>query len=144
MISPESMHRTAQLQLRLPSRGGRRPGAGRKPKGPRALVSHAARPRFEKPTPVLVTLRVQNDVWNLRSGRCLRRLKSCFAKSLGRFGLRLIEFSVQGNHLHLIVEADGNESLSRGMQGLAVRIAKSLKRLMKRAGRLFAGDCDSL
>src|SRR5438309_1829783 len=130
--------RSSQLSLPLRARGGRRPGAGRKPKGPRPMVSHAARPRFGKPMPVLVTLRLKNDVWNLRSARCLRRLKTCFAKSLGRFGLRLIEFSVQGNHLHLIVEADGNESLSRGMQGLAVRIAKSLNRLMKRAGRLFA------
>ena len=52
--------------------------------------------------------------------------------------MRLIEFSVQGNQLHLIVEADGNESLSRGMQGLCIRIAKSLNALMRRIGPVFA------
>ena len=41
--------------------------------------------------------------------------------ALGRFGLRVFDFSVQGNHLHLIVEADSSESLSRGMQGLCIR-----------------------
>src|SRR5882724_1676734 len=107
------MKRATQLSLTLPSRGGRRRGAGRKPKGPRSLVSHRARPRFEKPTPVLVTMRVDRHVWNLRSRRCFRAIAACFETSLGRFGLRLIEFSVLGNHLHLIVEADDTESLSR-------------------------------
>ena len=88
--------------------------------------------------PVHVTLRVRDHVWHLRSGRCYRRIRACFEKALGRFGLRLIEFSIQGNHLHLIVEADSNESLSRGMQGLCIRIAKSLNALMGRSGSVFA------
>ena len=40
--------------------------------------------------------------------------------------------------LHLIVEADSNEALTRGMQGLGVRIAKGLNRVMRRNGRVFA------
>src|SRR3984893_13111971 len=131
------MKAATQLSLSLPFHGGRRRGAGRKPQGPRSLVSHRARPRFEKPTPVLVTMRVDRHVWNLRSRRCFRAITACFETSLGRFGLRLIEFSVLGNHLHLIVEADDSESLSRGMQGLSVRIAKALNRLMGARGRVF-------
>ena len=70
--------------------------------------------------------------------RCFRAIAACFETSLGRFGLRLIEFSVLGNHLHLIVEADDTESLSRGMQGLGVRMAKALNRVMGARGRVFA------
>ena len=133
------MTRTAtQLPLPLPRRGGKRRGAGRKPKGPLALVSHRARERFDKPTPVHVTLRVRRDVWNLRSRRAFRRIRACFEKSCGRFGARLVEFSVQGNHLHLIVEADSNAALSRALQGLGIRIAKALNAMMKRAGAVFA------
>jgi hypothetical protein len=51
----------------------------------------------------------------------------------------VIEFSVQGNHLHLIIEADDSEALSRGMQGLCVRIAKALNAMMGRSGKVF-GD----
>jgi REP-associated tyrosine transposase len=119
-------------------RGGKRRGAGRKPKGPRALVSHDARPQFGKPTPMHVTLRVRQEVWNLRSGRSWRRLRDVFAASCGRFGLRLIQFSIQGNHLHLIFEADSTKSLSRGVQGLCVRVAKALNKMMRRKGRVFA------
>ena len=82
-------------------------------------------------------MRVDRHVWNLRSRRCFG-FAACFETSLGRFGLRLIEFSVLGNHLHLIVEADDTESLSRGMQGLGVRIAKALNRVMGARGRVFA------
>ena len=132
------MRRKAQLELPLPQRGGKREGAGRKPRGRRALVSHKARPRFEKPAAVHVTLRVAEHVWNLRSGRAFRIIEQCLAAALGRFGLRIIQFAVMGNHLHLIVEADSSAALSRGMQGLNVRLAKALNRLMERRGRVFA------
>jgi REP element-mobilizing transposase RayT len=94
-----------QLALGLPQRGGKRKGAGRKRTGPRPRVSHKPRPRFGKAAPVLVTLRVAFGVWNLRSGRCFRIIEGCLADARDRFGLRVIEFSVLGNHLHLIVES---------------------------------------
>ena len=126
------MKRGAQRQL--PFHGGPRPGSGR-PRGNR--TSHAARPQFGKPTPVHVTLRMKPHVWNLRSRRSFRRLRSCFEQARGRFGARLVEYSVQGNHLHRILEAEDSVALSRGMQGLAIRIAKALNALMGRNGRVF-------
>ena len=125
------------LSLKLPQHGGKRRGAGRKPKGAKPMVSHRARPRFEKPTPVHVTLRVRRHVWSLRSRRCFKALASCFEAALGRFGLRLIELAILGNHIHLVVEADSDEALSRGMQGLNVRIAKALNRLMQTRGSVL-------
>ena len=126
------MKRHAQRQLFF--HGGPRPGSGR-PRGNR--TSHAARPQFDKTTPVHVTLRMKRHVWNLRSRRSYLRIRACFEKSRGRFGARLIEYSVQGNHLHLIVEADHSAALSRGMQGLTIRIAKALNAMMGLAGRVF-------
>ena len=132
------MRSARQLTLLLRQHGGRRNGAGRKPKGPKPLVSHKARVQFDKPLPVHVTLRVGEHVWNLRSGRSYRQLKACLAAAAGRFGLRMIAFSIQGNHLHLIVEANDTEALSHGMQGLCIRIAKALNAMMRRSGRVFA------
>ena len=90
-----------------------------------------------------VTARVREHVWNLRSGRCHRRIAGCLESAVGRFGLRVIEYSVLGNHLHLLVEADDSESLSRGMQGLTVRIAKALNALMSEQGSVFADHYDA-
>ena len=52
--------------------------------------------------------------------------------------MRVIAFSIQGNHLHFIVEANDTEALSRGMQGLCIRMAKALNAMMRRSGRVFA------
>ena len=82
---------------------------------------------------------MRDHVWNLRSGRSFRRIRAAFAKARGRFGARLVEFSVQGNHLHLILEADGSASLTRALQGLCIRIARALNKMMGRKGAVF-GD----
>jgi REP element-mobilizing transposase RayT len=126
-----------QLALKLPQRGGKRKGAGRKRTAPRPKVSHKAREQFERATPVLVTLRMATGVWNLRSRRCFSAVEQCFTAARERFGLRIIEFSVLGNHIHLVVETESREALSRGMQGLSVRIAKALNRVMQRHGSVF-------
>jgi REP element-mobilizing transposase RayT len=127
-----------QLAFKLRTHGGKRRGAGRKPKGKTALVSHAARPRFARATPAYVTIRVRDDVPNLRASCRFAEVRRCFAASRGLHGARLIEFSVLSNHLHLIIEADDHVALSRGMQGLSVRIARALNRLLRRTGKLFA------
>jgi len=77
-------------------------------------------------------------VWNLRSRRAFRQFAAAFADGCNRAGFRLIHFSVQGNHIHLLVEAADAEQLARGLQGLAVRIARGLNAMMGRSGKVFA------
>jgi REP-associated tyrosine transposase len=135
------MRRRHPVQLSLPKHagwGGRRKGAGRKPKGERALVTHAARPALAARFPVHVTLRVLPHVWNLRSRRSFRVLGHALSRGGDRFGMHICEFSIQGNHLHLITEASDAEALSRGMQGISIRIAKGLNRVMGHAGKVLA------
>ncbi|MFZ5889691.1 MAG: hypothetical protein ACOY0T_01370 [Myxococcota bacterium] len=53
-------------------------------------------------------------------------------------GFRVCIFSVQSNHLHLIVEAATHRALIEGMRGVSIRIARRLNRLLGRRGQLFA------
>jgi REP element-mobilizing transposase RayT len=66
------------------------------------------------------------------------RVQLALANGQQRFGFRLVHFSVQSNHLHLIAEAGDRRALSRGMQGLAVRLARAVNRRLERKGRVFA------
>jgi putative transposase len=127
-----------QMSLPFRSRGGKRKGAGRPPKGKTAMVSHLRRPAFAKATPAHVTLRVAGDIPSLRSSRRFALIRQCFASAQRNRNLRLVEFSVLGDHLHLIVEADDSKALSRGVQGLCVRMAQALNALLRRRGRVFA------
>jgi REP element-mobilizing transposase RayT len=127
-----------QLGFVLRTHGGKRRGAGRKPKRAKALVSHAARPGFERTAPAHVTLKVCDDVPSLRSARRFAVIRACFAAARGLHGMRLVEFSVLGNHLHLVIEADSKRALSIGMLGLCTRLARRLNAFLGRAGKLFA------
>ena len=125
-------------QLDLPTWGGKRLGAGRKRHSPRPLVSHKARPEHAKPFPLHVVLRAQEGTPRFRAKPVFREVRDALVAGAARTGFRLVHYSVQGNHLHLIVEAADRVALSRGMQGLAIRIARAANRATSRKGRVFA------
>jgi hypothetical protein len=52
--------------------------------------------------------------------------------------MRLLHFSVQEDHLHLVVDVSERVALSRGMQGLAIRLSKALNKHWHRKGSVFA------
>ena len=131
------MRRGRQQEISFPGRGGRRPGAGRKPTGPRAGVPHAQRPRHDARHPVHVTLRAVQGLRSLRAENVFPALRRNLGAS-SRHGFRVVHYSVQGNHLHLIVEADDKQKLARGMQGLGIRLAKAVNRLLGRCGAVWS------
>jgi REP element-mobilizing transposase RayT len=116
-------------------RGGWRPGAGRKPG--RTKVGHVTRERFAARHPVHVTLRAVEGV-ALRNEPVLEVVRAAITAGGRRHDFRVVEFNVLGNHIHLIVEAAGQQALTRGMQGLKVRLARRINRLLGRRGTLFA------
>src|SRR5262249_14872419 len=86
--------------------------------------------------PVHVTLRAECSLPSLRGDRLFPLLRRGFAQS-SRGGLRILHFSVQTDHVHLIVEAESGEALSRGLQGLAI-LAKRVNRALDRAGSFWS------
>ncbi len=102
------------------------------------VISHLARPEFAGRFPQHVTVRMLPRVWNMRSRRCFGVIKRAMWSASERFGFRVVHYAVMGNHIHLLVEADGKRSLSRGMQGLNIRVAKALNRVMGRHGQVLS------
>jgi len=88
--------------------------------------------------PVHVTMKVRRGLPSLRRKKVVKVLFGAFAKACERPGFRVVEFSIQRDHLHLIVEGQGREAVARGLQGLAIRVAKGLNRLWGRAGKVWA------
>jgi REP element-mobilizing transposase RayT len=127
-----------QLAFRFRSWGGARKGAGRPPKGAAAGVSHLRRSALSRHHPVHVTLRVISGMPSLRVGELFRKVRAALAEGQERFGFRLVHFSVQSNHVHLIAEAGDRRALSRGMQGISIRVARAVNRELVRTGRVFA------
>jgi REP element-mobilizing transposase RayT len=83
-------------------------------------------------------LRLRAGLPSLRRERARLAIERAFSLGAERAGFRLVHYSIQSNHLHLIVEAHDRRALSRGMQGLTVRIARALNALWDRNGAVFA------
>lgn len=81
-------------------------------------------------------MRTRKDVPSLRAKKRYRRIRSALAAAADRFGMRLVHFAVMKDHLHLIVEAVDKRALSRGMQGLNIRVAKASNH-GERSGKVF-------
>ena len=131
-------HQQMKLPLRTPGWGGRRAGAGRPLKRGRKAMPHRTRERFSARHPLHITMRMKKHVWNLRTARAFRTISRALAENANHLGCRIIDYSVQRNHIHLIVEAKDYEHLARAMRGFAIRIARGLNQLMGTKGRVFA------
>ena len=131
-----------ELQLPLPARptwGGRRAGAGRKrAPGRRPSVPHRARPPHAAAHPVHVTLRTDVAVRCLRSARVFPAVARALAAS-STHEFRILQYSVQDDHLHLLVEAENARTLSSGVRGLAIRVARAVNRALGRRGSVWRG-----
>ena len=128
-----------QLSLddaRRPSgRGGWRPGAGRKKQ--KGTISHLTRPAFASRFPQHVTMRLGAKTPAIASEWLMKRvIRPCIALCEKPF-FRVVEFNVLSNHVHLICEADDAMTLARGVQGLAIRLARRLNTALKRRGKFF-------
>ncbi len=126
-----------QRGLNFRTRGGKRHGAGRKRAPGRGRVAHRARPEHRKPHPVHVTLRARSRLPSLRKQMVFIELRRALART-ARAWFRIVHFSVQADHIHLLVEADDKSSLSRGLMGAAIRFALTVNRTLRTSGRVFS------
>jgi REP element-mobilizing transposase RayT len=133
-----------QLMLIKP-RGGKRRGAGRKPKERRASEAHRTRPEHDHRHPVHVVLRVVSEVGNLRRREAYRAIREATQTAAVRESFRIVHVSIQRTHVHMLVEAKDKQALSAGVQGFQISAAKHLNAAIgrergegRRRGRVFA------
>jgi REP element-mobilizing transposase RayT len=84
-------------------------------------------------------LRVRRDVPSLRKARVVREIERSLREIRERGRARVVHYSVQTNHLHLIVEATSRVDLSCGMKAIAARVARAVNRAFGRRGPVL-GD----
>ena len=134
------MRAARQLAFSLRSRprwGGPRPGSGRK-RGMNPGLPHRSRSRFPGRYPAHVTLKMRPDVPSLRSVRLVREIERSFAAGCERGQFRVVHYSLQSDHAHLLVEAANRHALGRGMKAIGARLARAVNRVCQRRGPVLA------
>jgi hypothetical protein len=89
--------------------------------------------------PVHVTLRVRVGIPSLRTVAFVREFRRSLAAASERGHFRVVHYSLQGDHAHLIVEAHGKDALARGMKSIAARLARAMNRTAGRSGPVLDG-----
>ena len=119
--------------------GGPRINSGRKA-GYRPKVRHRTRPGHHASCPVHVTMRRAKGLPSFRVDRLHRLIREAI-RATRREGFRIVQYSVQADHLHLLIEADDPVTLTNGMRSFAVRVAMRVNRrvLGRKRGRVW-GD----
>jgi putative transposase len=83
-------------------------------------------------------MKVQPDLPSLLTPSLLTEVRGALDAGSERFGFRLIDFSVARDRLELVVQAKDRRALSRGMQGISIRVARAINRQLERTGKVFA------
>ena len=135
-----SRKRHLQQELTWRTHGGKREGAGRPPNGPKAGMPHARRPAHTRSHPLHVTIRVASDIGSLRKRDMFLAIREASIVTAMREDFRIVHLSVQGTHLHLLVEADSKSAITRGMRGFQISAARQINAVMTaRTGKLRTG-----
>jgi putative transposase len=128
-------------QLRLPEPrtwGGRRKGAGRKPRAPgRPGIPHRGRPGHKQREPLHLTLRAREGLPSLRRPGLFQAIQASISRAQ-KTTFRIVHFSAQRDHLHLMVEASDAAAVTAGASGLAIRTARAINKALGRAGSVWA------
>src|SRR5262245_57547300 len=82
---------------------------------------------------------MRRDVPSLRSRRFIRAFQARIRAGGERGEFRVCHYSIQRDHVHLVVEAAGKEALGRGMKSVGIRLARTVNRVFRRAGPVLFG-----
>jgi putative transposase len=129
-----------QTGLVFRTHGGKRQGAGRKSKRKHPGARHEARPEHDRRRPVHVTIRIVGSAGGLRCRDLYLALREATIVTAKRKNFRIVHMSIQRDHIHLIVEADDNAALSKGVQGFSISAARQInKAITERGGDRHTG-----
>lgn len=127
-----------QLELkRTAGWGGKRKGAGRPNLS--GQVNHMKRPRVTNQTPLHANIKLIQGLPNLRTKALLKEFKESVTGAK-KFGLYAIHFSIQRDHIHMIVEAENNKALVQGMHSLVGRLGKIIRAYCASRGQAKRGS----
>lgn len=125
----KKLRKHTQLSLLNPKRAGRPaihdPG-----------IRHTRRFRLEKPSSLHLTVKVRNNKADIQSKRILKALHYAIKRARLK-GLRVVHYTLEYNHVHLLVESVDNKILHKGMQAFGITIAKAINKIKKTKGTVY-------
>lgn len=109
--------------------------AGRKPIHDKG-IRHISRPTLRRPSSLHLTVKVLRNKAEIKNKSVLKLLRHAIQRARLQ-GLKIIHYSLEYDHVHLLIEAENNHILGKGMQALGVSLSKGINRLKNLKGAVY-------
>lgn len=99
-------------------------------------IRHIARPKLKKPSSLHLTIKVRSNKADIQSKKILKALHHAIMRA--RFKkLKVIHYTLEYNHIHLLVECNDNRILQQGMQALGISLSKAINKIKRLKGGVY-------
>ena len=110
-------------------------GAGRPAKHDRG-IRHIARDEFNRLTVLHLTVKIDRAKAGLKNKQTLKLLWHAIKKARLK-GLKIIHYTLEFDHIHLLVEADNKAIVGTGMQSFGISLSKGINKIKGLSGQVF-------
>ena len=110
-------------------------GAGRPAKVDRG-IRHISREKINRPSALHLTIKVRENKADIKNKRILKALHYAIRRARLQ-GLRVVHYTLEYNHVHLLVEANDNKSVQKGMQALGISFSKAINKIKQVKGSVY-------
>jgi REP element-mobilizing transposase RayT len=99
-------------------------------------IRHRERPKLTRLSSLHLTIKIKRIKADLKNKSILIVLKRAIYNARKK-GLRVIHFSLEFDHVHLLIEAPDNFILGKGMQSLGVTLVRGINKLGQTSGEVY-------
>jgi REP element-mobilizing transposase RayT len=97
-------------------------------------IRHVKRAPILRAMPLHLTIKLKKA--QIQNKEILKALKHAILRARLK-GLKIIHFSLEHNHVHLYVECENNDILTKGMIAFGVSLAKKTNKFFKSKGQVY-------
>lgn len=99
-------------------------------------IRHIAREIIKKSTSLHLTIKVRENKADIKNKQVLKILHYAIRRSRIK-GLRIIHYTLEYNHIHLLVEAADKQTVHQGMQSFGITFAKKINAIKRLKGTVY-------
>ncbi|MFA6238606.1 MAG: transposase [Bacteriovorax sp.] len=99
-------------------------------------IRHVARDEIKRRTPLHLTIKINKEKSGLRNKSIIKALHSSIKKAR-LIGLRVIHYTLEYDHVHLLIETESNVLLGKGMQSFGISFSKGINKIKGLKGQVF-------
>ncbi len=99
-------------------------------------IRHTKRITFHRTQAFHLTIKINKENSGLKTNEIAKKIKSSF-KKLYENSVNLIHFTIEYDHIHLLVEAKNHICLGKSMQSFGISITKKLNFHRRKIGQVY-------